>query len=210
MKQNTKMRIVIAVFVFIFGFASIGVSIILLPLFILSGLLILPATSGYVSQTLKMSSEVKIALCVILFLSGFIGMAVLSEKQTNTSTQSTEQRIEEKKEKPKEEDENEEGITIIAESLTVSYEENEVAADKIYKGKVFGVNGFVESIGKDIFDEPYLIIKGHDHVYNVQCYFKSESGLEALYKGQKIEIYGRCDGKTLLNVIMKDCSITRN
>ncbi|KAB2917304.1 MAG: hypothetical protein F9K23_06000 [Bacteroidetes bacterium] len=202
MKQNTSVRIIIAVIVFVCGLASIGINLVLMPLFVFSGLLILPITSAYISQVLKMSSQGKIALSILFFITGFIGMGVLAENHPSDSNITSKLATDVKQEQPKEA-----VITLMAESLTVSYDENEVAADNNYKGKLFAVEGIVESIGKDIFDDPYVIIKGHNYGYNVQCYFANNNGLESLAKGQQVKIYGRCNGRSILSVLMKDSRI---
>jgi hypothetical protein len=50
--------------------------------------------------------------------------------------------------------------TLSANQLVKDYEANEVAADAKYKGLIVIVSGSIESIGKDIMDQAYVVIGG--------------------------------------------------
>lgn len=102
---------------------------------------------------------------------------------------------------------NESAIAISAADLYRAYENNEVAADNAYKGKLVAVTGKIESIGKDILDTSYVSLGiGKLSIGSVQCVFSREGGLGNLSKGQTVTITGRCEGK-MMNVILKDCVI---
>jgi TM2 domain-containing membrane protein YozV len=88
--------------------------------------------------------------------------------------------------------------------LLKAYEDNEVSADDAYKGKWLKVSGSVESIGKDILDAPYVALKtGQYEIRSVQIYFKDNSQLGSLRKGQNITIIGRCKGM-MMNILVED------
>lgn len=97
-------------------------------------------------------------------------------------------------------------IDASARGLVYEYEQNEVASDSKYKGKILRVRGAVGDIKKDILDELYVTLEAGDPIRSVQCYFdKEHSGaLAKLSKGASISIRGRCDG-LMMNVILKDC-----
>lgn len=97
-------------------------------------------------------------------------------------------------------------IDISAPQLYAEYEENGVAADQNYKGKVLRVTGIVNSIDKDIMDNIYVALQGNDIIGDVQCFFSDDNANKAaqLKKGQKITVIGKCDGK-MMNIMMKGC-----
>jgi hypothetical protein len=102
-------------------------------------------------------------------------------------------------------------IQVSAAELSKAYEKNQVAADLIYEGKTLLVTGIVSSIGKDIFNYPYVVINdGSQFAINgVQCSFSksSETELAKLSKGQTVRIQGTQYGYSILNVMLKDCSL---
>ena len=99
--------------------------------------------------------------------------------------------------------------TLSADQLAREYENNEVAADAKYKGKIVIVSGTIQDIGKDVMDEPYIIIGGSGFLDGVQCFFteSEESSVAHLSKGQRVSVKGEVSGKIIGNVLVKKCSL---
>ncbi len=99
-------------------------------------------------------------------------------------------------------------MEISASRLYSAYEQNEVSADEKYKGKKLGVTGVIGNIGKDVFDNPYISLK-IDYLQSVNCYFDDDNikVISQLQKGQEVTIIGVCDGKSITDVILKDCKL---
>ena len=104
----------------------------------------------------------------------------------------------------------EEVITVGVEELCNSYEKNEVAADKKYKGKLVKITGKVDDIKKGLLNELYVTIKRQKDfaICNPQCFFddEHEDRLANLNKGQTVTIIGRVDG-LFMNVIIKEAQL---
>ena len=98
--------------------------------------------------------------------------------------------------------------TLSADQLYREYESNEVAADEKYKGKIVIVSGKIQDIGKDIMDEPYIVIGGEGFLDGVQCSFakSQESSIARLSKGQNVKVKGEVSGK-MGNVQIKNSSL---
>ena len=98
--------------------------------------------------------------------------------------------------------------TLSADQLYRDYSANEVAADSKYKGRVVVVSGTVQSIGKDITDEAYIVVGGGGFLDGVQCMFtKGEQGAVArLSKGQRVTVKGEVSGK-MGNVLLRRCTL---
>lgn len=83
--------------------------------------------------------------------------------------------------------------------LVSSYKENEAAGDQKYKDKIISVTGIVTDISaEDIrLDE------------DVVCNFSGseKDKLASISKGMRLSIKGRCDGRFLWTVQLKDCVI---
>lgn len=97
---------------------------------------------------------------------------------------------------------------LTANKLYTAYDQNEVAADEKYKGKKLGVTGVIGDIGKDVFDEPYVSLN-IGYLQNINCYFDEDNNkvISKLRKGQRVTIIGECEGKSITNVILKDCEL---
>lgn len=93
--------------------------------------------------------------------------------------------------------------------LSAEYEANEVAADLRYRGRLLSVTGVVGSITKDFCDIPYVSLSGTNWLSDVSCSFNKEDQpvLAMLHKGDQITVIGRCTGKWVTTVTLKDCRI---
>lgn len=98
-----------------------------------------------------------------------------------------------------------------ANDLINEYDVNEVSADDKYKGKIVVVTGTIQSIGKDIMDQAYIVIGGEGFLDGIQCMFtKGEHRTIArLSKGQMVTVKGEVRGKSIGNVLMEKCHINR-
>jgi hypothetical protein len=102
----------------------------------------------------------------------------------------------------------ESAISVSADELLAAYKDNEVAADKKYKGKMLLVEGVVDSIGKDIFDNVYVTLGGSFE--NVHCTFDKQTEIDKvaeLHQGDSIKILGKCTGLTITSPMMDNCSV---
>jgi hypothetical protein len=95
-------------------------------------------------------------------------------------------------------------IDVRASELQADYDANEVAADDKYKGAVLRITGTVESINKNILDDPYVILHTGDFK-GVHCHFNSSQGLQALRKGEQVVIRCRGDGYVINSPVARDC-----
>lgn len=105
-------------------------------------------------------------------------------------------------------------ISVSAIRLYQKYDQNEVAADEKYKGKILEVSGVVDEVGTDILDKVYVALKtttGKYNVISVQCYFPESRKNQAgqLSSGQQVSINGKCEGKPAINVELKDCFVVQ-
>ena len=102
-------------------------------------------------------------------------------------------------------------LSISATELINAYKENEVKADKIYKGKIVEVNGIVDAIDSGIDDKAVVRLSDGDEFSfdNVSCYIDDENQNKAceLEKGQNVTIVGEADGEVIGRPQIKDCKI---
>lgn len=148
---------------------------------------------------------------LILVLIGTIGSALGGgEEETGKIASNDTSQIAETtdKETEKVEEVKEEVIVVSAAELSKAYEENEVRADKDYKGKMVEVNGKVENIGV-VLDQTYVTLSAEKDfsITSIQCFFKDESEIDKvsdLNEGDIITVKGKVDGKSM-NVGVNDC-----
>lgn len=104
-------------------------------------------------------------------------------------------------------DEERKTKTVSSIELVDAYESNEVSADMKYKNKVFYVEGYIDDIGKDLFNDIYVSLEGSEEIFrSVSCTINDVKVVASLKKGQWLAIRGRCDG-LMLDVQMEDCEI---
>ena len=97
-------------------------------------------------------------------------------------------------------------VTISASKLYKEYNENEIAADEKYKGKIIEVTGVIRDIGNDIMDNAYITLVGNEYFGDIQCYFNEKSVVSKLSKGKRITVMGSCSG-LMINVQVNDCIV---
>ena len=93
-------------------------------------------------------------------------------------------------------------------ALADEFENNSIAAEAKYEGKLIHVRGPVGSVDKDILDNPYVAIRGEWDFASVQCFLTDEevSSASTLRKGQSIVVAGVVGGTTL-GVLLDGCKI---
>ena len=101
---------------------------------------------------------------------------------------------------------------ITASDLASAYEANEVRADSNYKDKMLAVTGTVDLIQSTLFGSLYVSLKDESKQYSfmsITCYFPDEAKnqLANLSKGQKVTVTGKCGGKTMSIVSLRDCRL---
>ena len=99
-----------------------------------------------------------------------------------------------------------EPIKITPKQLADEYDENEIAADQKYKGKILEMSGEIDDFGKGIFDAPYIKLEA-GFLSWVYCYLSKsyEPQLAQLSKGQRVTVQGVCDGIGFAYPELKDC-----
>ena len=102
-------------------------------------------------------------------------------------------------------------LSISATELINAYKENEVKADKMYKGKIVEVSGIVDGIDSDMNDKAVVTLSDGDEfsIYTVSCYIDDENQDKAceLNKGENVTIIGKADGEVIGLPSIKDCKI---
>ena len=121
------------------------------------------------------------------------------DKQTSVSTENSNKK------------QMEPELSISATELINAYKENEIKADKMYKGKIVEVNGIVDGIDSGIDDKAIVILSDGDEFSfdNVQCCIDDENQNNAceLKKGENVTIIGKADGEIAGTPFIKDCKI---
>ncbi len=102
-------------------------------------------------------------------------------------------------------------IEVSANDIFSSFEENEVAAEEKFEGKLVKITGIVSEINsKSALTSANVLLKVDGTVFGcVQCNFNSENSkaLANIEKGQTITIIGTCGGLSLYNVMINACEL---
>jgi hypothetical protein len=100
-------------------------------------------------------------------------------------------------------------VEISSKELAKAYEDNEVAAQGQYGGKVLKVSGRVVSIELDMMDEPVVALPGANEFSNVQASFGDDAKAitSSLKKGQEITVTCNKVGEVMGSPILTECSM---
>lgn len=100
--------------------------------------------------------------------------------------------------------------SVTARDIISAYEQNEVSADRSYRGSIVDVSGYIASIKKDLSDDLYITLDGAgaSRYRSVQAYFSPDlaNRLASLRKGQAIVVRCRIEG-LFINVRGRDCTL---
>jgi hypothetical protein len=138
---------------------------------------------------------------IILVIAPCIFLVSCGGTATSTGAPAaTEQKAEEKSEDTP--------VSVTSAEYYKKYQENEVAADNLYKGRKILITGQIESINKDVTDDVYVSLSGEGEIsFDVQCHLSEPGKAAELKKGQKITILGTGEGMVIGFPQLKDCSI---
>ena len=136
---------------------------------------------------------------------------ISDSKQTNVSVENSDSKQTSVSNENSNKKQMEPELNISATELINAYKENEVKADKIYKGKIVEVNGIVDAIDSGIDDKAVIRLSDGDEFsfYNVHCYIDDENQDKAceLKKGENVTIIGKEDGEIAGQPCIKNCKI---
>ena len=99
---------------------------------------------------------------------------------------------------------------ISADALFSAYDQNEVEADQTYKGRTMTINGRVGSINKDFTNSVYIILPSSQNMFegvHAEIVDTEAAKSAQLRKGQRISLTCEVEGKVVMDVIAKNCSI---
>lgn len=104
--------------------------------------------------------------------------------------------------------EEEEVVVVSAEDLAKAFEDNEVNANQLYKGKMVEVTGTIADIG-EMLGSTYITLNAAEDfaLTQTQCFFSDKDQINkiaSLSKGDTVTIIGKVDGKSI-NVGVDDC-----
>ena len=101
-------------------------------------------------------------------------------------------------------------IEVDTKAFVTEFDENQLAAEAKYKGKIVKFTGYVDNISEDIVGEAFVKIDPNNDQYyygtSIQCYFKSKDALLNLKNGQQVTLQGRFDSQ-IMNILVKDCQV---
>lgn len=123
------------------------------------------------------------------------------DSSTKTSSETKVANSQEVKKEDAKKEEVKEVVAVSAVDLAKAYEENEVNADKNYKGKTASIEGEVSDIGV-AFNQTYITLSaGKDFaIIETQCFFDDKAEVDKvanLKKGDKVTVQGVIDGKSI-------------
>ena len=100
-------------------------------------------------------------------------------------------------------------VSVKAPNLTIAYDENEIAADRQYRGKLLLVSGYIAEMSQTS-SNMIVQLRGHDGFQSVRCIMRENQRDMIVFfkKGQEITLVGRGEGRSInLFVGLSDCRI---
>ncbi len=149
-------------------------------------------------------------------LIGFIGLMIIGaiaggDDKKSTNNQQSGSGSEKQETTQEKEDQAQPAIKMSTASFIKEFDENQLAAEEKYKGKLVEFTAFISNISEGLMGEVYLVLKPTAEEYyfgtNVQCYFEDKSELLSLKNEQSVTLQGTVDTQTLGIIAIKDCKI---
>lgn len=139
-----------------------------------------------------------------------------ADKSSGESKAAKKEEASKKEESSKKEEapkaQQEEAVEVSADALLEDYKNNELAADKKYKGKTLRVSGTVSQVTDVLGQKALSVDNGGEYELNsVYCILKKDQLDKAasLNKGDQVTVVGKNDGYNQINVTLKNCSISQ-
>ena len=155
-------------------------------------------------KIIKWSLIFFIGLIIIVAITGGNGKNSTSNQQGGSSSEKQETT-------QKKEEQAQPAMKISTTSFIKEFDENQLAAEEKYKGKLVEFTAFISNISEGLMGEVYLILNPTTEEYyfgtNIQCYFEDKSELLSLKNEQSVTLQGTVDTQTLGIISIKDCKI---
>lgn len=139
-----------------------------------------------------------------------------ADKSSGESKAAKKEEASKKEESSKKEEapkaQQEEAVEVSADTLLEDYKNNELAADKKYKGKTLRVSGTVSQVTDVLGQKALSVDNGGEYELNsVYCILKKDQLDKAasLNKGDQVTVVGKNDGYNQINVTLKNCTISQ-
>lgn len=134
-----------------------------------------------------------------------------TEVVADADEETKEEVVEEEPEEPEEEVE-EEPIIVTADEILNDYVENEVNANKVYKGELVQVTGELNSISETDSGKVSIVISPEsDELWleNISVELEDSTGIENASTGSEITVSGIADTGIFYKVVLKKATITQ-
>nr|WP_265087379.1 OB-fold putative lipoprotein [Nanchangia anserum] len=101
-------------------------------------------------------------------------------------------------------------VTVSAAEIVTAYTDNELAADKQYKGKVVQITGTMDQVTDILSSKAVRITSGDEYAFEgITCAIDDSQVDKAaeLTKGGQVTVVGKVDGFNQMNIELSDCTI---
>ncbi|HEX4456351.1 MAG TPA: hypothetical protein VIA18_00195, partial [Polyangia bacterium] len=100
-------------------------------------------------------------------------------------------------------------VSVTAGELYAAYDDNEVSADRLYRGKQLMVSGVISGIDKGALDDVIVRLRGPSAFQSVMAKIRSsdESSAATLSKGERIDLLCTGSVRILSSPSLDDCKI---
>jgi len=141
-----------------------------------------------------------------------IGAVASSGEQKSKSSPASQQTNSEKQEAAQEkEEQSQNAIKVSTDSFVKEFDDNQLAAEEKYKGRLIEFSAVIQNISEDIAGTPFLSLKPTaDEFYmgtTIKCNFKDKAELVSVKNGQSVVLRGTVDTQTMGIINLKDCRI---
>lgn len=98
-------------------------------------------------------------------------------------------------------------VSITVDEITAEYRENEVRADSKYQGKVINLTGTIRDFHKGALGGIHIQMGPLLGGATVEFFKSQEAAVAAKSKGDLVSVNGKCAGKVLGTVVVKDATL---
>ncbi len=140
-----------------------------------------------------------IVLLVIIIIAIFSGNSSTTKQNKVATTQSTKTV-------------KKEIVKVEINPFIKEFDDNQLAAEKKYKGKIIETSAYINNISEDIAGKPFLSLSPKASDYfgtSVKCNFNDKDVLTSLKNGEWVKVQGEFKSQDLGIIVLSGCKILK-
>lgn len=152
---------------------------------------------------------IPLVIFVLFILGGIVNSGNPQTTQTTTAqADSDNQRESQNQEEPTQPPQAE---VVDLQAFITEFDDNQLAAEDKYEGKLVELTGYVNNISEDIIGKYFITLKPtaeeFDFSTTTQCYFEDKSAITSIKNGDQVTVQGVVKTQSIGSIMVEKCQL---